>query len=66
MSSGWTGGYFHADPDPEEKALHHCDSAAEHHRAARTWVMRLDETLQDILIRWKRMQGYRRSVAARH
>ena len=41
----------------QEAAVHHRNSAAEHHWSAAHGT-RFDETLQDILIRWKRMSGY--------
>ena len=54
----WTeGGYFHAEPDPEKKpytiVIPPPNITGQLHMGHA-----LDETLQDILIRWKRMQGY--------
>ncbi len=41
----------------EQKALHHCDAPSEYYGTA-PYGTRLDNTMQDILIRFKRMQGY--------
>ncbi len=54
----WTdGGYFHAKVDPEKKpytiVIPPPNITGQLHMGHA-----LDETLQDILIRWKRMQGY--------
>ncbi len=54
----WTeGGYFHAEPDPKKKpytiVIPPPNITGQLHMGHA-----LDETLQDILIRWKRMQGY--------
>ncbi len=52
-----SGGYFHAEPDPEKKpytiVMPPPNITGQLHMGHA-----LDETLQDILIRWKRMQGY--------
>ena len=51
------GGYFHAEPDPEKKpytiVIPPPNITGQLHMGHA-----LDETMQDILIRWKRMQGY--------
>ena len=51
------GGYFHAEPDPEKQpytiVIPPPNITGQLHMG-HAW----DETLQDILIRWKRMQGY--------
>ena len=51
------GGYFHAEVDPEKKpytiVIPPPNITGQLHMG-HAW----DETLQDILIRWKRMQGY--------
>ena len=51
------GGYFHAKADPEKKpytiVIPPPNITGQLHMGHA-----LDETLQDILIRWKRMQGY--------
>ena len=52
-----SGGYFHAEPDPEKKpytiVIPPPNITGQLHMGHA-----LDETLQDILIRWRRMQGY--------
>ena len=52
-----SGGYFHADPDPKKKpytiVIPPPNITGQLHMGHA-----LDETLQDILIRWRRMQGY--------
>ena len=59
-------GYFHAEPDPKEEALHHRHPAAQHHRPA-AHGPRLGRDLgQDILIRWTQHAGLLCPVAARH
>ena len=51
------GNYFHAEPDPEKKpytiVIPPPNITGQLHMGHA-----LDETLQDILIRWRRMQGY--------
>ena len=51
------GGYFHAEVDPKKKpytiVIPPPNITGQLHMG-HAW----DETLQDILIRWKRMQGY--------
>ncbi|WP_322180934.1 valine--tRNA ligase [Neglectibacter caecimuris] len=51
------GGWFHAEPDPEKKpytiVIPPPNITGQLHMGHA-----LDETMQDILIRWKRMQGY--------
>ncbi len=51
------GGYFHAEPDPDKKpytiVIPPPNITGQLHMGHA-----LDETLQDILIRWRRMQGY--------
>ncbi len=51
------GGWFHAEPDPKKKpytiVIPPPNITGQLHMGHA-----LDETLQDILIRWKRMQGY--------
>lgn len=51
------GGYFHAEPDPEKKpytiVIPPPNITGQLHMGHA-----LDETMQDILIRWRRMQGY--------
>ena len=51
------GGYFHAEPDPEKEpytiVIPPPNITGQLHMGHA-----LDETMQDILIRWKRMQGY--------
>lgn len=51
------GGYFHAEPDPKKKpytiVIPPPNITGQLHMGHA-----LDETLQDILIRWRRMQGY--------
>ena len=54
----WTkGNYFHAEPDPKKKpytiVIPPPNITGQLHMGHA-----LDETLQDILIRWRRMQGY--------
>ncbi|MDF1494494.1 valine--tRNA ligase [Caproiciproducens sp. CPB-2] len=52
-----SGGYFHAEPDPEKQpytiVIPPPNITGQLHMGHA-----LDETLQDILIRWRRMQGY--------
>ena len=52
-----SGGYFHAEPDPKKKpytiVIPPPNITGQLHMGHA-----LDETLQDILIRWRRMQGY--------
>jgi valyl-tRNA synthetase len=52
-----SGGYFHAEPDPQKKpytiVIPPPNITGQLHMGHA-----LDETLQDILIRWRRMQGY--------
>jgi len=52
-----SGGYFHAEPDPEKKpytiVIPPPNITGQLHMGHA-----LDETFQDILIRWRRMQGY--------
>ena len=52
-----SGGYFHVEPDPEKKpytiVIPPPNITGQLHIGHA-----LDETFQDILIRWKRMQGY--------
>lgn len=52
-----SGGYFHAEPDPEKTpytiVIPPPNITGQLHMGHA-----LDETLQDILIRWRRMQGY--------
>ena len=52
-----SGGYFHAEPDPDKKpytiVIPPPNITGQLHMGHA-----LDETLQDILIRWRRMQGY--------
>ena len=52
-----SGGYFHAEPDPEKKpytiVIPPPNITGQLHIGHA-----LDETFQDILIRWRRMQGY--------
>ena len=49
-------GYFHAKVN-RTKSRYHCDAAAQCYRQLHMGHA-LDETMQDILIRFKRMQGY--------
>ena len=52
-----SGGYFHAEPNPEKKpytiVIPPPNITGQLHMGHA-----LDETLQDILVRWRRMQGY--------
>ncbi len=50
-------GYFHAEVDRSEKTVHHCYAAAKYTGQLHMGHA-LDKTMQDILIRYKRMQGY--------
>ena len=51
------GGYFHATPDPDKQpytiVIPPPNITGQLHMGHA-----LDETLQDVLIRWRRMQGY--------
>src|SRR5947209_8314405 len=51
------GGYFHADPDPEGQP-YTIVMPPPNITGALHLGHGMDETLQDILIRWRRMQGY--------
>ena len=50
-------GYFHAEPDKKQKTLHHC-YAPPNITGQLHMGHALDNTLQDILTRFRRMQGY--------
>ena len=49
--------YFHAEVDRSRKPFHNGDAASEYHGKTAHGPC-LDNTLQDILIRYKRMEGY--------
>jgi len=51
------GGYFHAEPDPERQP-YTIVMPPPNITGALHLGHGMDETLQDILIRWRRMQGY--------
>ncbi len=51
------GNFFHAVPDPEKKP-YTIVIPLRTSRVSSIWVMLFDNTLQDILIRYHRMQGY--------
>ncbi|MEA2502018.1 MAG: valyl-tRNA synthetase [Actinomycetota bacterium] len=51
------GGYFHADPDPERQP-YTIVMPPPNITGALHLGHGMDETLQDVLIRWRRMQGY--------
>ena len=50
-------GLFQRRPQPGQKAAHDHDAAAERHRALHMGHA-LNDSLQDLLTRWRRMQGY--------
>lgn len=54
MGGQWV---FSCRSRPQQETVYHCDATAKYYRSALTGHA-LDNTMQDILIRYKRMQGY--------